>query len=344
MAGYASESKSIDQHSHPLSLPASSAGRKSSLGIISRTGLVLLLLSQIAFASGLGGFTGTSSRLTADPLAAGTGGITLFQNSSTNSYTQNPASLSFSERRKFDAGLAQLSLDRYIYSLSSSVPLPPTAHLGLGLIAAGTRNIQARDSRGFYAGELNDTEMTYLLSFSNRFSESLSFGLSLKILTKQLVSEEEWFDLKGSGFGAGLGILFKPGAGSTFAFALKDWNSSFKWKTQDLFDQGSNYQDEFPLSLSWGWCQELNSVTLAIEHDYYFIGENIYRAALLWNGIKNLYLNTGLSYEDKHIFSGASARYEFSLTPGFPMHIDLGLRAGVKGEGLRNYLGWGLIF
>jgi len=306
--------------------------------------LILLLSGQSLVASGLGGFSGTSSRFTSDPIAAGTGGITLFENSSTNSYTQNPASLSSTMTRKFDAGMVQLSLDRYIYTVSGSVPLPPTAHLGVGLIAAGTRNIQARDSRGYYSGELNDTEMTYLVSFSNRFSEKLAFGLSLKILTKQLASEEDWFDLKGSGFGAGFGLLFKPWEGSTLGFAIKDWNSSYKWKTQELFDQGSNYQDDFPMSFSWGWREEINALTLLFEHDHYFIGENIFRVAVMWEGVKNLQLNTGFSYEDEFFIPGASARYEISLRPGLPMHIDLGIRVGVPGEGLRNYLGWGLSF
>lgn len=306
--------------------------------------LLLFIFAQNVLASGLGGFSGISSRFTSDPLAAGTGGITLFHNSSTNSYAQNPASQAFFEERSFDAGLVQLSLDRFIYTLSSSVPLPPTAHLGVGVIVAGTRHIEARDSRGYYAGELSDTEMTYLVSFSNRFSEKLAFGLSLKVLTKHFASEEEWFDLKASGFGAGIGILYKPLEGSTFALALKDWNSSYKWKTQDVFERGSNYQDAFPMSLAWGWQQELKFVSLAVEHDYYFIGENIFRAALIWNGIKNLSLNTGLSYEDESLFPGFSARYVLAWKQGPLMHIDLGIRSGIPGEGLRNYLGWGVNF
>jgi len=305
---------------------------------------MVLLFVQITFASDLGGYTGTSSRFTADPLAAGTGGITLFHNSSTNSYSQNPAAQAWFDEKSFNAGLVQLSLDRFIYSVNASVPMPPTAHLSVGLIAAGTNNIEARDSRGYYAGDLSDTEMTYLLSFSNRFSEKLAFGLSLKLLTKQFSSDEEWLDLKGSGFGAGIGVIYKPMQGSTFALALKDWNSSYKWKTQDLFDRGSSYQDIFPMSLAWGWQQKFGSTALALEHNHYFIGEDIFRVALIWSKITNLTLNTGLSYEDETIFPGISARYELSWKQGPPMHIDFGIRAGVAGEGLRNYLGWGVNF
>ncbi|MEA3288197.1 MAG: hypothetical protein U9Q77_12595 [Candidatus Marinimicrobia bacterium] len=307
--------------------------------------MVLVILGQTVLASGLGGFTGTSARFTADPLSAGTGGITLFENSSTNSYAQNPAAQAWLTERSFDAGMVQLSLDRYIYSVNGSVPLPPTAHLGFGLIAAGTRNIEARDSRGYYAGDLNDSEMTYLLSFSNRFSDKLAFGLSLKLLTKKFSSEEEdLLELKGSGFGAGLGLQVKPLPGSTFAFALKDWNSSYKWKTQELFERGSSYRDEFPLSIAWGWLQEMGSIALLVEHDHYLIGVNIYRAAIMWSELKNLDLNGGFSYEDETIIPGVSARYILNWKQGPPMHIDLGIRGGIEGEGLRNYLGWGVNF
>ncbi len=329
-----------------VSLPA--MPKQECVGWRLSKGVIILLLFLIGFnpvfASGLGGFTGTSNRFTSDPIAAGTGGITLFQKTSTNSYSQNPASQAFFDKRSFDAGLVQLSLDRFIYTVNASVPMPPTANLSIGIIAAGTNNIEARDSRGFASGDLSDTEMSYLVSFSNRFSEKLAFGLSLKVVTKQFNSEEDWLDLKGSGFGAGLGFVFKPMPGSTFGFALKDWNSSYKWKTQDLFERGSSYKDEFPMSLAWGWLQVMGSLSLAFEHDHYFIGENIFRAAVLWHGFESLQINAGLSMEDGAIYPGISARYELSWKQGPPMHIDLGIRNGTQGEGLRNYLGWGVNF
>ena len=98
------------------------------------------------------------------------------------------------------------------------------------------------------------------------------------------------------------------------------------------------------MSLSWGWLQEMNSLALAFEHDYYFIGENIFRAALMWQGFSALQLNAGVSFEDEAIYPGVSARYELSWKQGPPMHFDLGIRNGIEGEGLRNYLGWGVNF
>ena len=317
---------------------------KSNIATILTFFMLVLGFSHSAFASGLGGFTGTSSRFTSDPLAAGTGGITLFSNTSTNSYSQNPASLAFSNQSSFDAGLVQLSLDRFIYTVNASIPLPPTAILAFGVIAAGTNNIEARDSRGYPAGQLDDTEMTYLVSFSNRFSDNLAFGLALKVLTKRFSSDDDWLDLKGSGFGAGIGISYKLFKRTTLALALKDWNSSYKWKTQDLFERGSSYTDAFPMSFSWGLLQEINALSFSFEHDHYFIGEEIFRTAMTWNGLEQLYLNAGVSYEDNTIFPGVSVRYELSWNHGPPMHIDIGMRAGTRGEGLRNYLGWGVNF
>ncbi len=303
------------------------------------------IISSTTLAAGLGGYTGTSNRFTSDPRSSGTGGITLFHETSTNSYSQNPASQAFLGRSTFDAGLVQLSLDRFIYTINTGIPLPPTASLSFGLIAAGTKNIEARDSRGYAAGDLSDTEMTYLVSFSNRFSDKLAFGLSLKVLTKRFLSEDDdWLDLKGSGFGAGLGIVYKPRTGSTLALAIKDLNSGYKWKTQDIFERGSSYSDEFPKSLSWGWLQKAGTFSLALEHNYYFIGENIYRFAFMWHGIKALEVNVGASFEDDSIYPGISARYELSWKEGPPMHIDWGIKIGTPGEGYRNYIGWGVNF
>lgn len=313
-----------------------------------QTVLITLLMyfgvTTSLLASGLGGFAGTTNRFAADPLAAGTGGITLFQETSTNSYAQNPATQAFATQRRFDAGLAQLSLDRFLYSISASQPLPPTANLSVGVIAGGTRNIQARDSRGISSGMLSDTELTYLASFSIRLSEHLALGVNFKLLSKQLSSEGDLLDLKGSGFGAGIGAIIKPRRGTTFAVAIKDWNSSYKWKTEDLFERGSSYTDKFPLSFSWGWLQEIDSYSLALEHDFYFIGENIYRASIMWHRYDALLVNTGFSFEDKNIFPGLSARYQLSLKKGPPMHIDLGLRLGLLGEDARTFLGWGVNF
>jgi len=84
--------------------------------------------------------------------------------------------------------------------------------------------------------------------------------------------------------------------------------------------------------------------TAVFEHDHYFIGEDILRGAVIWSGISGLRIQGGLSYEDATVIPGCSARYELSWKQGPPMHLDLGMRLGIAGEGLRNYLGWGVNF
>lgn len=307
--------------------------------------LLLMMLFGSLNASDLGGYTGTSNRMVMDPLAAGTGGITLFANTSDNAFTQNPAAQAWSEGRDLNAGLVNLSLDRYIYSLNMSLPLPPTAHLSFGIISAGTKNIEARDSRGYYAGDLSDTETTYFLGFSNRFSERLAFGLSFKLLSKQFVSDEGWLDLKGTGFGAGVGLTYKATDHGTLSIAMKDWNSAYKWKTQEVFERGGSYQDVLPLSVAYGWQQQIGKLQFALEHDHYFINADILRSAVIYTGLKDLSLQAGFSYEDNEIHPGLSARYElaFGNKPS-KLHIDLGLTRGVEHEALRTYLGWGVNF
>lgn len=98
------------------------------------------------------------------------------------------------------------------------------------------------------------------------------------------------------------------------------------------------------MSLSWGWLQDMGAISLAVEHDFYFIDESIYRIAIMWNGIQALQVNAGMSYEDDTIYPGLSARYELVWKQGPPMHIDYGVKIGTPGEGYRNYLGWGVNF
>jgi hypothetical protein len=305
---------------------------------------IALLWMKVSLASNIGGFTGASIRLASDPLAAGSGGITLFDQSSTNSYAHNPAALAFSSNRRFDISTVNLSLDRFIHTVNASLPLPPTARLSFGLIAEGTKDIMARDSRGFQAGLMDDSEIIYLASFSNRFSKKLAIGVSLKLLTRSLVSEEDFLDLDASGFGAGLGLLYQVNEGSVFGITLKDWNASYKWNTKDFLDQSDSYRDEFPMSLAWGWKQNFDRFQLMVEHDHYFAGTNVYRFGVLWDSIQGISMRGGASYEDGAIFPGLGIRFEKSLLEGLPMHIDLGVVDGIAWEGWRTYMGWGMTF
>ena len=309
------------------------------------TMLIILLLVGVTSlqASLLGGYAGASLRIPADAISAGTGGITLFHEASQLSMAHNAAAMIGLQGRQFHANMANLPLDRFIYAVNASIPLPPTARLGIGVIAAGTRNIDFRDSRGYYGGDMSDTESIYLAAFSNQLSPRLAVGLSLKMLNRRLQADQNDLDLKGTGFGVNFALQFQAVEKTRLVVALRDWNSSYNWKTQELFEHGANYRESFPMSLAWGLLQDIGRLQLMLEHDNYFIGENVARLALTWNGFGPLVLRSGVEVTPDDLVSGASASYRLNWN-GPPMMVDLGLVMGIPGEGVRTYLGWGLEF
>ncbi len=296
-------------------------------------------------ASSLGGYTGASLRLADDAINAGLAGITLFASTGTFSFATNPTALTSRQDRRFTGSTAQLALDRYLYTAGLNLPLPPTAFLGVGVQAMGTRNITARDSRGIPAGELSDAEQHLILAFANRLSDRLSAGFSLRLLTRRFSSRDtNWLDLKSRGVGVNAGIRLDLDHLGVLTAVLRDLNGSYSWKTQDLFPQGASYQDDFPASLAWGWQKSWDKLIFSLEHDWYFLGEHRGRMAVAWMGIPALELRGGLILDGAGVSGGLGAGYAFDLSHALGMQIDLGLTSGVPGEGLRSYLGWQLTF
>lgn len=305
--------------------------------------LACLLSLGMAQASELGGYAGAGFRITADAVSAGSGGIVLFPEASSMSLTHNAASMTSLEGRQFSANLVQLPLDRHVYSSAVSLPLPPTARLGVAVISAGTRKIPARDNRGFYAGDMSDTEMAYLAAFSNRLSPKLSIGLSLKVLSRRFDTDAFDLDLRGTGFGMNMGADLQLSQRTRLSLALRDWNASYNWKTQELFDQGASYRESFPANLAWGILHKLGSFQVMLEHDQYFVGEHVFKAAVVWQGLGSLLVRGGAEVTPEGILPGFSSSYTLNWK-GPPMALDLGLVSGIPGEGIRTYLGWRLIF
>ena len=74
-----------------------------------------------------------------------------------------------------------MSLDRYIQTFSVTVPVPPTASIGLSLFMSGTDDIQGTDYNGQYTDTYKSWEGYGMLSFGLEFTK-LSAGINIKIL------------------------------------------------------------------------------------------------------------------------------------------------------------------
>ena len=315
------------------------------VGIILLMGLLIGGAKQV-HAVAVGGFTGTFMRLTPDGLSAGLGGITLFDNASGYAFMHNPASL-MEAKRRIHAGTVNLSLDRHFYGINLTMPLPPTAHIGMGVLSAGTKNIPGRDSRGFYTGELQDEERLIGVSFANDFSPKVSVGIALQIVQRTMTGAQNTWDLKASGFGIGAGAMLKITPATAISIAAKNLKLKYNWNTQALFTsgQGQTYTEEFPQVVALGLRHSEGALQLLVEiDDYLNQAEFQYRAGLVFSGWQNLTLRGGAQYVDSTILPGFSASYQLPLEFGPAMQIDLGMVIGVPGEGVRQYLSWEMEF
>jgi hypothetical protein len=204
--------------------------------------LAAVLLSSSATAQ-IGGDPGAFSRLGfgARGMAMGNAMAAVAAGDVVSYY--NPALTPSAQYRSASASFGILSLDRSLNYVSFTLPLPPKAGISVGLINAGVRNIDGRDSDGRQTGALRTSENQVFLGFGLRPSERLQLGIGLKLLYYHLYT-----DITSTTIGIDAGALYRAGGGVTLALTLRDINSRYKWDTSTLFGQsGQTTEDKFPL-------------------------------------------------------------------------------------------------
>ena len=119
----------------------------------------------------------------------------------------NPASMVFLERRQLGFSHHLLPLDRRFTATNFSIPLPPTASLGVAWISAGVDKIDGRTGAGQHTQYLSTSEDAFMVSFAQQLFPWFSAGINVKILRHQLPINE--VDLSGKGIGMDFGIFVK---------------------------------------------------------------------------------------------------------------------------------------
>ena len=156
----------------------------------------------------------------------------------------NPASLV--HLKKSQAGFSNhfLMLDRQLMTINISMPLPPSAAIGVSWIGAGVDNIDGRNTAGEHTKSLSTSENAYMVSFAQSMLPWLSVGLNVKVLRHQLPVNT--MDLTGKGVGMDFGIFIKSKTGTNLALMIQDLNSRYQWKTDKIFERGKVYIEQFP--------------------------------------------------------------------------------------------------
>jgi len=108
----------------------------------------------------------------------------------------NPASMVFLESRQLGFSHHLLPLDRRFTATNFSIPLPPTASLGVAWISAGVDKIDGRTGAGQHTQYLSTSEDAFMVSFAQQLFPWFSAGINVKILRHQLPINE--VDLSGT--------------------------------------------------------------------------------------------------------------------------------------------------
>jgi len=135
-------------------------------------------------------------------------------------------------------------LDRQFMTVNVSMPLPPSAAIGVSWIGAGVDNIDGRSMSGEHTKNLSTSENAYMLSFAQAMLPWLSVGLNVKVLRHQLPVNT--MDLTGKGVGMDFGIFIKTKSGANYGIMVQDLNSRYQWKTDKIFERGKVYIEQFP--------------------------------------------------------------------------------------------------
>ena len=168
----------------------------------------------------------------------------------------NPASMVFLERRQLGFSHHLLHLDRRFTATNFSIPLPPTASLGVAWISAGVDKIDGRTGAGQHTQYLSTSEDAFMVSFAQQLFPWFSAGINVKILRHQLPINE--VDLSGKGIGMDFGIFVKTNSGANLAFMIQDLNSRYQWKTDKIFEKGKVYAEQFPTIYRLGTTLQYN--------------------------------------------------------------------------------------
>lgn len=324
------------------------------LRYLSVTFLVVSFFMTNVFAEGNGGFSGSFLRvgLGARALAMGNAQVATANNGYGIYY--NPAALPDLEKRSFSISYSNMSLDRKFNYIGFSLPLPPFAGASIGWINSGVGDLRAYNSNGQDVGEINHGLNAFYAAFalrivalaqkdnqlSNLPPDLISIGIAVKILREGLNDNAD-FDYKGKGFGIDLGLMLKPHKRLTLGYQLKDINASLSSNTNDLFERGSDLDNNFPLFQKAGlyYLTPLNWLGVAYDFEWSSKGETKHH---LGAELSSSIAHGRLGYDNDHFTIGGGL--EFKAYKSFYMTLDYAFVDDVVDEGVSHVFSWQFLF
>jgi hypothetical protein len=176
----------------------------------------------------------------------------------------NPALSSFQNGGNISASVALLSLDRQLNVITYTTGLRRGAGLSVGIINGTVSNIDGRDVDGIHTSNLSTSENQIFFSFSNRFFNGFSIGLSLKLYYYSLYS-----GISSTAIGFDVGALYKATDFLSIAIVATDLGEQYHWDSSSLYGtDGSNFVTPFPHVFKIGAAYRLPILNSAITAEY----------------------------------------------------------------------------
>lgn len=225
-----------------------------------------------------GGYAGSFSRMGFSPrgMAMGNAMTAVHQEGSYAYY--NPAMAAIpTESIQLDFSTAALRFGRQLHMVTANIQLPPSAGLSISLLNARVANIDGRTSSGYHTGMLSVNEFQLIGNFAIRFSGRIWAGVGIKYNLANLHTELP--NSQNVGIDAGLRVALTNNL--TFAVAVKDVLSEYRFDSTDLFGQtaGSVNTYSFPLRLIAGAAYEISDAWLvSIDTEFRFQTSDVLRA------------------------------------------------------------------
>lgn len=189
----------------------------------------------------------------------------------------NPALSAFSEDRTAMTTFSILSLDRYLNFLSYTQAVKPTAGISAGLINAGVRKIDGRNSDGMHTEDYSTYENQFFLSFSNRVNDRISIGVGIKLYHSKLFEKVTSTTV---GFDVGVGLRLTDNI--SIGAVLQDLGSKYIWDTKPMYSdptRGKTTTDKFPSlrRIAIAYLLPDKNGTVAIEYENSSAKSNVIR-------------------------------------------------------------------
>ena len=222
----------------------------------------LITFSSLLFCQKTGSYAGGFLRMGTSARSVAMGGSFTAEIDQSFAAYHNPASLVHIKNPRASFSNHFLMLDRQLMSVNISTPLPPSAAVGVSWIGAGVDNIDGRNSSGQHTSNLSTSENAYMVSFAQTMLPWLSLGLNVKVLRHQLPVNS--MDLTGKGVGMDFGIFIKTKSGANIGLMAQDLNSRYQWKTDQIFERGKVYIEQFPTLYRLGTAFDYNEIYICL--------------------------------------------------------------------------------